>query len=338
MHSEYIPSDFLDFEQFFKEVSNALNIRDISPELLKFREHQLHIDNEDFDTFYLNHMNDDNIKKFEAILNGSLDHDKIIFEVAECSLKKNKVIIKNKTLQFLKFENEEYVFEDISCAFIRVSSVQKQQKWKKSELRVIADIAKIQNFIRNNLCSSKVSSSILEKVKKYHIPSELWLDSHLWNILMRTLLRAGIPSRLLSSEKNFGDKLSISRSLIPVSDNYPHLWGIILFKKDEVIALCESIKDHSTTDNNKEMFFQLTPWIQVMSHFSLKYAEKISTEKIDSLKTEIETYIRENKLDIPDCDIAYLAKFIRHPDQRKGKRHYDRKKTKTQMDQKNRLF
>jgi hypothetical protein len=331
MHSEYIPPEYLSFKQFFKEVSIALNINNISPELLQFEKDRLRINEEDADRVYLNHMNKENIQKIEAILDGSSQPAEIFFEVAECKFLKNKVRIKGKELKFLKFENEQYIFEDHSWDKRNpLFSNRKTQEWQGPELRIIAEVAKIQNYIRDSIASSTVGAIfIYNNIKKISLTPEILIEPYLWHMLMRVELNLELPPQYLDSAKLVTEDKFIVCNQIYMDKEFTPVRGKILFKKDEVIALCESIKDYSTTKNNKKMFFYISPWMEIMSHFSLLYREKIfSTEKINSLKTEIGNYIQEKKLDIPDSDILYLAKFIRHPDQRKGKRHYDRKKNK----------
>lgn len=112
--------------------------------------------------------------------------------------------------------------------------------------------------------------------------------------------------------------------------------GNVYFKKTEVDKyLSPDVTDQSKKTNHAQPFIDLdaysTPWLQVLREVhdrhgkdELGYVSKVYLESF------ISEYVQEHNLDIAKSDIPLLAKFIRRPEQKAGKKYYAEQKRQQQ--------
>ena len=76
-----------------------------------------------------------------------------------------------------------------------------------------------------------------------------------------------------------------------------------------------------------------TPWLELLNHvYEIHGVDGIKTVPKKTLETTIHVYMEENDLPIDsDTDVEYLAKFIRKPEQKSGKRYYDELKKEKKL-------
>lgn len=237
MNSTYIPPSYLSFEQFFEKISKTLEIENTSPTLLVLKDQQPLIAN--IDCYCVTHINDENIAKLETILSDPLAQHTITItlEIAEFKFSEDKIEIKNKKLKFLEFEDDNYLFNNLNSDILTFSMQQK--KWARSELKTMINQIKIQNCMRNAICSKKVLS-FLYSTKEYELPPQLWANSHYWLSLLRTRNHVRIPLKYINDSSNIIENdIIINDRISNDSKDSSQITGRILFKEEDVISLCK---------------------------------------------------------------------------------------------------
>ena len=297
----YAPAGYLTFNTLFSKIYEILCETKDYP-LKDFISEQPYDNDMPWDCEYIIFdLNEVNRIKFKTLLSSNDNSEMWLesFLLMRVSLHKNNMSlngISEVRLTFSECDNDKYI-----KGYIFNVSNDQEIIYHKYELERIIRSSQVWDCIRSLLCSRtfEEDSFCLDIYNKRNvIPNDIWLHDTNWYGL-------------------FIDGKINNDAIFP---GYAARTSVY-FKK-EIIHLCTLQKQEPPTER---MFHINTPWIEIMSIFSLKYGEDIKTISKDFLETEIKTYIdskphlKSLTPPISTADITYIAKFVRHPDQRKGK-------------------
>ena len=304
MKSTYSPPEYLNFQKLFSKVSE-FGGEETSKEsfsLAAFINSGKTKSHEDIRYFY--DLDNENRQKLQTLLKNPLTQTKLSFSFRYIELVSKPWnnpqewrICEEKEIiyQLQEYENEIFLFS-------QRSTNSKGIQFKKKNLCNQILAIKCWQFIRDALCSHKIEAYIYYNNKFYPIPENTWVNDEHWY----QLLVAGNLS--VPQDQIFRDRM--------YTLNPGCITGGVFFKQEDVMSLYDSQK---LEPEEKGAFHLWTPWLQLMSHFSRKYGSNILTISKDAVVEDMKEYTQKKGLDISKSDYEYMAKFIRDPQQRKGK-------------------
>lgn len=210
--------------------------------------------------------------------------------------------------------SQDIILECISCnndAYLFRPKKGRDRSFDAELLNKFIHITKIWKIIRDALCSTiddeknkllSELSFIIHGNQKDYLPSNIWLNDNNWYGLIHD---GKLPSNCA------------------VTSIYPYeSTREVVYFKEELIILCAHQAQKPLTDNKFHMW---TPWLEIMSVFSLRYGEEIKKISKDHLEAEMKVYIdnkphlKSLKKPISKADIQHMSRFIRLPEQQDGK-------------------
>ena len=189
-----------------------------------------------------------------------------------------------------------------------------------SDLLFWRAIFETRNLVRDKLASSTLKAYVFHNDHYKEVPSVIWhAEEHWYRLLGDSRVTAHIPS---------------------IDAEY-HTTGIVFFKKEDannwvsstpsdqqdIPASCGPDSDKPTPEKPLvNLCVYSTPWLAALNeaykHYGKGELGQISKECLEGF---MKAYITEKALDIASSDIPLLAKFLRLPEQKKGRAYQSNK-------------
>ena len=169
-------------------------------------------------------------------------------------------------------------------------------------------------LVRDALADGTLQGYVYHEDVYKEVPSIIWhADEHWYHLLGKGRIAAYIPSILLQDQ--------VCGAIFFNKENADNWISSTPSDQQETLTACDA--DSQTPLSEKPLInlgVYSTPWLIVLNDVYKNYGkEELGHVSKDCLESFMKAYITEKGLDIAPSDIPLLAKFLRLPEQKKGR-------------------